>query len=889
MGFLRGPSNPGYVYRYNGVQIQTASNAVPITILYGQNRLAANAIWTGGFYSRPVKQNQGKGGGNPVQSYNYYTSFLMGLCEGPMGGYVRTFVNQQQTLLLNGTGLEVATGGSTPQAPWGYLSAHFPGQDLGYNGLAYVGAFNYFLGSSPNLPQFSFVLNGIAAIRYGNVINGFDSDPALIIQDFLTNAQYGVLFPSASIDATTLLGVSGDSSYQTYCRATYLALSPCLTNQESANSIISRWLKLTKAAAVWSGGKLKFISYGDSVATNPNTSIGSVTFNPNVTRLYNLADDDFIHEDGKDPLEVIRSDPYASYNWQRLQINDITDYYDATPIDAYDQNAIELYGLRMASDITASEITDPSVGIISANLILQRGLYIRNTYKFKLSMEYCLLEPMDIVAVTDSGIGLSNVAIRITEIEEDDNSLLAVTAEEFPSGVASAVKYPTQPNKPNSTDQNIIPSRVNPPVIFEPPAVLTGGVPNVSAAVSAGLQTVYLLAEDNSNGQHSATQTVAASQANLTQIVFSVNAQAVTRSALRLNINNGSFVIGCDFNVSTGVAGTPDAGITAASITLAPGSTAWYLCSISCPMAAAAVPVLSILLENPHPTTSYAGTSGDGIYIWGAQYSAGAEPMTFLPAFASFTGGSTTPNGAATPEGASGIADPNWGGAFVWISTDGNTYSHVGTVSGPARQGVLYAALAAPAGANPDTASTLSVDLTESGGILTSGTAADAQNGVTLCLVDNELLAFAAMPFVSGNKYSGGPSSSPTGLLYRGLYGTTPVAHSIGASFARVDGAIFNFPLPQNFIGVTVYMKFQSFNIFGNAIEDLSECAAYTYSPTGSGSPLGPVSQALAAGSTRFDFRFVSEAISETDQWGVVTDGVLLASINLGLVSDPVG
>jgi len=76
-------------------------------------------------------------------------------------------------------------------------------------------------------------------------INGGDADPAQIIQDFLTNSQYGVGFPSGSIDATTLFssGSGLDSSYQGYCRAAYLALSPALTNQETANSILARWLQ----------------------------------------------------------------------------------------------------------------------------------------------------------------------------------------------------------------------------------------------------------------------------------------------------------------------------------------------------------------------------------------------------------------------------------------------------------------------------------------------------------------------------------------------------------------------------------------------------------------------------------------------------------------------
>jgi hypothetical protein len=617
---------------------------------------------------------------------------------------------------------------------------------------------------------------------------------------------------------------------------------------------------------------LKFIPYGDSTVTGP-TSGGNVTFNPNVTPVYNLTDDDFVHEDGKDPLEVVRSDPYASYNWQRLQINQRSNSYGATPIDTWDQNAIELYGLRMASDITAAEICDPQVGQVSAQLILQRGLYIRNTYIFKLSFEYCLLEPMDLVTVTDSGLGLTNVTIRITAIEEDGAGILAVTAEEYPGGTATAVQYPVQMNSGNSTNQAVVPARVNPPTIYEPPAALTGGVAQVIAAVSGGIASVFLLAEDSSTGKHYTQQGAAgASQASGTVVTFSVYAQAAARSALRLNFFNGSANIGCDFNLTAGTAGTPDTGITAATITNA--GAGWFFCSLIGPMAAAAIPPVYILLENPAGTQSYTGTPGDGIYIWGAEISFGVESPTFLPAFSTVFGASLATNGAPAPEGASGAADPNWGGAFVWVSTDGNTYGQIGTVSAPSRQGVLTAACAMPPGANPDVTNTLSISLIESGGQLSNGTVADAQNGVTLCLVDNELLAYATATLTGTNAYN-------LTYLYRGLYGTAAAAHSSGAPFTRIDGAIFQYSLPAALIGVTLYLKFQSFNIFGQSVEDLSECTVYTYTPSGAGQPIGPVTQALVAGAS-LDFGLVTAIVSETDQWGIVTDGFLLSSADLG-------
>ena len=119
--------------------------------------------------------------------------------------------------------------------------------------------------------------------------------------------------------------------------------------------------------------------------------------------------------------------------------------------------------------MTAHEICDPNVALIAGQLMLQRAVYIRNTFKFRLSWEYCLLDPMDLVTVTDTILGLSRAAVRITEIEEDENGFLQVTAEEFPLGVASATRYETQPVTNNPVNTNVACAHANAPIIFEPP------------------------------------------------------------------------------------------------------------------------------------------------------------------------------------------------------------------------------------------------------------------------------------------------------------------------------------------------------------------------------------------------------------------------------------
>jgi len=697
---------------YTGLQIQTAVNTLPIPIVWGMSKLAPNVVWYNNFQTQESGGGKGSNGGkgglfgssNGVVSYTYSAAVLLALCEGPIAGINQVWKNQS-VYTLSGLGLSLFAG-ATPQTIWSYLSTAYPAQALAYQGSAYVCASDYSLGDAATLDNHNFEVRGIyygsgygqlqynssGAVGTGAGYAFVDADPALVVSDFLTNAQYGVGFPQASIDATSLFSASGggDASYQTYCRAVGLALSPALTDQEQASSVLGRWLQLTNTAAVWSGGLLRFIPYGDGAVSG-----NGITFNPNVTPIYNLGDDDFKVENNEDPLQVTRSDPYEAYNVWRLEIAERDNAYNLTSVEARDQNAIELYGMRIAPTVTAHEICDQNVGLISGQLILQRAVYIRNTYKFRLSWEYCLLDPMDLVTVTDAILGLADAAIRITEIEEDENGFLSVTAEEFPLGVATATRYATQAVTNNPINRGVAADPVNTPIIFEPPASLVGASAQVWIAASGG---------------------------------------------------------------------------------------------------------------------------------------------------------------------AAGVADPNWGGANVWLSTDGSSYTQVGSIVGPAPQGVLTAALPSYSGVNPDAIDTLAVNMAESGRALTGATLLDAQLGNTICIVDSELISFETATLTSVNAYA-------VSSLYRGLYGTAIASHASGAGFARLDSTIFKYDLPSQYVGKTLYIKLQSFNVFGGGLQNIATCTAYVYVPTGVAID-HPVAEAIAVSGGAWDFGAVTGAVANADDFG---------------------
>ena len=184
-------------------------------------------------------------------------------------------------------------------------------------------------------------------------------------------------------------------------------------------------------------------------------------------------------------------------------------------------------------------------------------------------------------------------------------------------------------------------------------------------------------------------------------------------------------------------------------------------------------------------------------------------------------------------------ASANWGGANVWASVDGTSYQQIGQIKNGASMGVLSAALAA--GSDPDTSNTLAVDLTESLGQLISATNAEADANQTLCWVDGELIAFGTATLTAASKYN-------LTYLRRGIFGTANAAHSSGAAFARLDGAIFTFELDPGLVGKTLHLKFTSFNAYGRQEQSLASVTDYTHVIAGSGPGLITPTGTVGAG-----------------------------------------
>jgi hypothetical protein len=179
---------------------------------------------------------------------------------------------------------------------------------------------------------------------------------------------------------------------------------------------------------------------------------------------------------------------------------------------------------------------------------------------------------------------------------------------------------------------------------------------------------------------------------------------------------------------------------------------------------------------------------------------------------------------------AGGGHDPNFSGVYVYVATadvDAN-YRNAGVADAAAYMGELTAPLPAYAIANPDTVNTLSVDLTESGGVLESVSAADAAAFVNLVTVQNadgsnaEFISFQDAAATGAFLYD-------ATTLYRALYGTVGALHAAGSAFAVLDESTFRFSLPADMIGVPLWFKFVQ---VGQALADVP---SWPYTPKGTG------------------------------------------------------
>ena len=272
-----------------------------------------------------------------------------------------------------------------------------PPYNIPYSGVGLIQSEYFNLGSSATLPNFNFeVQSNFAGSGAPGII---DASPAHVISDFLINPYYGAGFSAGH--------VANLSVYQAYCQAQGLWISPVYDSQDTASSILEDLATATNAAFVWSGGQLTIIPYGDQAL-----SANGASYTP-PSVLYSLGDDDFLKDRNQDPVVCQRARAADQINAVQLEYLARDNAYNPDIVQARDEAAIALYGLRQDDPGAAHFFCDGNAAQISASLQLARQA-VRNTYTFKLDARYCVLDPMDLVEITDPNLGLAAQTVRVT-------------------------------------------------------------------------------------------------------------------------------------------------------------------------------------------------------------------------------------------------------------------------------------------------------------------------------------------------------------------------------------------------------------------------------------------------------------------------------------------
>lgn len=134
-----GGSAPVEGPRASELKVQTSTEGAAIARVYGRMRVAGQVIWASNFLETVHKSGGGGGKGGPsspsVREYSYSVSFAIGLCEGPIAGIGRVWMNGEEISI--GQFAHALYLGSEDQAPDPGIESIDPGAPA-YRGLAYI-------------------------------------------------------------------------------------------------------------------------------------------------------------------------------------------------------------------------------------------------------------------------------------------------------------------------------------------------------------------------------------------------------------------------------------------------------------------------------------------------------------------------------------------------------------------------------------------------------------------------------------------------------------------------------------------------------------------------------------------------------------------------------
>ena len=434
--------------------VSTAEYGSTVPEILGTTRISPNVIYYDDFTAHEHRESQksGKGGGGSTTttiSYTYTVAVILALCEGQIGGIGKMWKDKTIYQYPNGDLGLTLFDGAEDQQPWAYTAGKHPDKALAYSGLAYMaGVID--LGDSGSMSTFNFEVKG----KLLDTGDGVDVNPADYILYILSKIGLGSL------------EIVGIDNYREYCKqADFLISTPSDdTDAKTAREIINDIATVTNAYIFWSNNKLKIVPRADR-------AVG--TWYPDKTIRYNLTPDDFIPQTGGVCISYSRKDSSEIYNRISVEFLNRANAYEKEVVNYQDNEDIKEFGVRQASTTSAHYLYTKTRAVKLAEELCRKNKYERVQYTFKLDWAFCRLEPGDLVMLNDPLMGIENQPAMISSATEGTDGIITFTAISRAKGVYSEAEYDVHENERPIIDFNPDPGDCEPPMIFQPPALMT--------------------------------------------------------------------------------------------------------------------------------------------------------------------------------------------------------------------------------------------------------------------------------------------------------------------------------------------------------------------------------------------------------------------------------
>lgn len=402
----------------------------------------------------------GKKSSSTSITYTYNVYLELALCSHKIDGVLRIWVGDteyENLTKLNSSdtneGAKLSINLGDNSNPTAYMLSKHPDIAVGYENMAYAYGYVY-LGDGASMPSYNFEVRGILA----NTGDGIDANPADVILFFLK--EIGI--------TEDMVDTASFNNYRRYCKEFDLLVStPAdkFNSQRKCQEYVKELLDITNAYMFCSGktGKFKII---------PRDDRQRGSWRPNTTIAYNLTADDMAVQTDGACVSYVRKDSSEIYNRFGVTFtNRLENNYEQETIYWCDEKDILLHGARTASDLDATWLHTKERAVKVAEMRGRINKTENIQYTFKLPWNY-LLEPADLITLTDEVVGLDHQLCMVQSIQEDANGIMTVVALRR-EAVADEVSYDVPRMIYNTAfNNNVDGGSIEAPLMITPPSAL---------------------------------------------------------------------------------------------------------------------------------------------------------------------------------------------------------------------------------------------------------------------------------------------------------------------------------------------------------------------------------------------------------------------------------